>query len=369
MKEFAKKYIRDLMPYQPGRPIEEVKRELGLKRVIKLASNESPFGPSPRVRRAITAAIREINRYPDGNCFALRKELAKQLKVKPEMLVFGSGSDDIILLALRVFAGVGDEVIMSRPSFLMYELSTKSVGARPVFVPLQDFRYDLDGIRRAVTSRTRFIFIGNPDNPAGTYVPARELKAFLQSIPKDVVVFVDEAYYEFAAANRDYPNTLSWLKQFPNLVVTRTFSKIYGLAGLRIGYGVGSGDVIDLLNRIREPFNVNSLAQIAAVTCLNDPAYYRRIVKGIEQEKQRLYKALSQMNLRFVKSATNFILIDFGRNASEVVRGLLRSGVIVRDMRAWGLTNCFRVTVGSRSENTQLIQALRKVCGMIRQKR
>lgn len=361
MKDRAQKHILAIKPYQPGKPIDEVKRELGLKEVIKMASNECPYGPAPSVLRVIIREAKDVNRYPDGNCFYLRRELAKKLKVAPEQLIFGNGSDDIILMALRVFVGPGDEVLVARPSFLMYEISALSLGASPVSVPLKDFQYDLDGMRRRITSRTKIIFIGNPDNPAGTYIPGKKLRAFVEAVPRDILVFIDEAYYEFAVVNKDYPNTLAWIKEFPNIIITRTFSKMYGLAGLRIGYGVAQAEVVDLLNRVREPFNVNSLAQAAALVCLKDPAYYRRIGRELERERKKLYTAFAKMDLSFVPSATNFILIDVRRNGTEVSRALMRQGVIVRDMSAWGLERFIRVTIGSVKENQKLIKALRNV--------
>jgi len=361
MKDYAQKYILQIKPYQPGRPIDEVKRELGLKEVVKLASNECPYGPSKKVLAAINRAAREINRYPDGGCFYLRKELARRLKVSGDQLIFGNGSDDIILMALRVFVGPEDEVIVARPSFLMYEIAALSLGAKTVGIALKDFRYDLERMTRAINARTKLIFIGNPDNPAGTYVTKNDLAAFLKAVPRRVLVFIDEAYFEFAANNRDYPDSLALLKEYENIIVTRTFSKIYGLAGLRIGYGVAQPPVVELLNRVREPFNVNSLAQSAALAALQDSAYYRRISREIEQEKKKIYKALRKLSLAFVESATNFILIDVGQKGSPVAQRLMREGVIVRDMTAWGMDEFIRITIGSKQENQKLIKALARV--------
>ncbi len=360
MKEFAKKNILEIKPYIPGRPIEEVKRQLGLKEVIKMASNESPFGPSPKVLKTIAGAAKDINRYPDGNCFYLRRALAKKLSVDPLQLIFGNGSDEIIVMATKVFVEKGDDVIIAKPSFLIYEIASQIAGAKIKFIPLNNFQYDLEGMKKAVTGRTKIIFIGNPDNPAGTYVTARQVDAFLKGIPKRVLVFFDEAYFEFVA-QKDYPDTIRLLKRYPNILVTRTFSKMYGLAGLRIGYGVARKEIVSLLDRVREPFNVNSLAQAAALAALGEGAYYRAAAKEIARGKIFLYAHLRRMKLSFIASATNFILIDVNQASFPISQALLKKGVIVRDMGVWGLKSFIRVTIGSLKENKKFIQALEEV--------
>lgn len=350
--------ILAIEPYRPGKPIDEVKRELGLSSVIKLASNESPYGPSPRVLKAIRQSAQQINRYPDGGCYYLRRALAKRLKVAEDRLIFGNGSDEIIVMALRAFLRAGEEVVIAKPSFLIYEIASKIAGAKVRAVPLIDFCYDLDGMRRAVTARTRIIFIGNPDNPAGTYISKSELRKFVRSIRRDILIFVDEAYFEFVTG-RDYPDSIDLQKEFANVITTRTFSKMYGLAGLRVGYGVAHKDIIDVLNRVREPFNINSLAQAAAVACLQDQVFYRRIARSIEAQRQFIYQELRRLGLSFVPSATNFILIDVGQLSKPVSDRLLKRGVIVRDMEFWGLKRYIRVTIGSSAENKRFIKALR----------
>jgi len=360
MKSVANKNILEVKPYVPGRPIEEVQRELGLDDVIKLASNESPYGPSPKVLKAIAQAAKKINRYPDGNCFYLRRTLAKRLKVAEEQFIFGNGSDEIILLSLRAFAKAGDEVIMAQPSFLMYEIAAKIVGAESILVPLENFRYDLAAMKQAVTDKTKIIFIGNPDNPAGTYVTQSQVEDFLKDLRGNILVFFDEAYFEFVRAN-DYPDTMGLLKRYKNIIITRTFSKMYGLAGLRVGYGVADKEVVDILNRIREPFNVNSLAQAAAMACLNDKGYYRQVAQKIEKERQYLYQSLKKMGVRFIKTVTNFLLLDAGQGGSQIAGKLLKRGVIVRDMSFWGLNNFIRVTIGTHKENQKFINALRGI--------
>ena len=361
MRSIVRRQVLEIKPYIPGKPIEEVKRELRIKDVIKLASNENPYGPSPGVLKAIAKEAKNLNRYPDGGCFHLRKALSKRLKVNENQLVFGNGSDEIIVMATKAFLGEGDEVIVAKPSFLIYDIASRLSGARVVEVPLDHFRYDLKRMKNAVTDRTRIIFIGNPDNPAGTYVTKDQLEEFLKEIPKNILVFVDEAYYEFASTRKGYPDSLKYIPRYENLLVARTFSKMYGLAGLRIGYGIGQESLVDLLNRVREPFNVNSLAQVAALACLNDQAYYGKIAKKLEKERIYLYGSLKRMKAKYLESATNFILIDVQKDGSQVSKALLKKGVIVRDMAFWGLKNFIRVTIGKTEENRKFIKALKEV--------
>jgi len=356
----ANPYIYKIKPYVPGKPIDEVKRELGLKSVIKLASNENPYPPSPKVLEAMVKAAREVNRYPDGGCFALRRQLARKLNVDDDQLIFGNGSDEIIVLAVKAFASKGDEIVIAKPSFLIYEIASTLSGAKLHQVPLKQFRYDLDTMKAKINRKTKIIFIGNPDNPAGTYVTQSQVEDFLRAVPKSTLVFVDEAYFEYVEAH-DYPDTLSLMKKYPNLMSTRTFSKMYGLAGLRIGYGIARREVIDILNRLREPFNVNSIAQAAAVAVLNDESYYRNIAKDVQEQRKYIYHALAGMNVRYELSFTNFILINVAKDSTEVTKALLKKGVIIRDMAAWGLKGYIRVSIGSLDENKRFIKTLREV--------
>ncbi len=361
MKNLVKKSILSVKPYLPGKPIDEVKRELGIKDVCKLASNENPYPPPPKVLKAIKDELKNLNRYPDGNCFYLRQALAKELGVDQDQLIFGNGSDEIIVMAVRAFAGEGDEVLTARPTFMIYEIATKISGADIRMIPLKDFRFDLMAMREAVTSRTKIIFIANPNNPTGTYVTHAEMETFLKGLPSNIIVFLDEAYYEFVG-KKDYPQSLMLLPRYPNLILTRTFSKVYSLAGLRVGYGVASQEMVELLNRIREPFNVNSLAQVAALAALKNKAYYRGVSQEIASEKKRLYKNLKKMNMAFVESATNFVLVDVKGDSLQVSQQLLRQGVIVRDMGFWGLDQFIRVTIGTPKENDKFIKALKEAC-------
>ena len=358
--QVANKHVFKINPYVPGKPINDVKRELGLKSVIKLASNENPYPPSSKVLAAINKAGLSVNRYPDGGCFILRQALAKHLKLNPNQLIFGNGSDEIIILAVKAYVAEGDEVILAKPSFLIYEIAAKLAGAVLHEVPLKNFQYDIPAMKAKISKRTKMIFIGNPDNPSGTFVTSKDLESLLAIASKDTAVFIDEAYFEYVQS-KDYPNSLALLKKYPSVIVTRTFSKMYGLAGLRVGYGIAQPEVIDVLNRLREPFNVNCVAQAAAVAALADKAYYKRIAKDVEDERQFLYRELSRINISFQYSFTNFILINVGGDSSLVARKLLHKGVIIRDMSVWGLTGYIRVSIGNSKENKRFIKTLAEV--------
>jgi len=360
MKLVVKKTILKVKPYIPGKPIEEVQRELGLKSVVKLASNENPYGPSPKVRKAITQAIGQLNRYPDGDCFYLRELLAKELNVKREQLIFGNGSDELIVFAVRTFVGEGDEVIIAKPSFLIYDIASRIAGAKINAVPLKNFQYDLMAMKRKVTKKTKVVFLGNPDNPLGMYFTEKQIRNFLKGLRRNILVFIDEAYFEYVRS-KDYINSLKLLKNYKNVIVTRTFSKMYGLAGLRIGYGVASTQLIDLLNRIREPFNVNSLAQVAAIAALKDKSYYRKLGRKTIAQRSFLHKKLKTMNLFFVESCTNFIMIKVPGKAAIVSKKMIKMGVIVRDMSFWGMNNFIRLTIGTAQENKRFIKTLEEI--------
>ena len=353
----ARETIRGLTTYQPGKPIEDVKRELKLSSVIKLASNENALGPSPKALAALRRAVGSLHRYPDSTCRTLRGALAKKLKVDPSSLIFGNGSDELIVLALRAFADPGDRVVVAAPTFLIYELQARACGASVSVVPLNAFRYDLPAMKAAVDTHTKLVFIANPDNPTGSYVTKRELDAFLQGLPAQTIVFLDEAYYEFVGA-ADYPQSLRLVGDRP-LIVTRTFSKAYGLAGLRIGYGIAQPSLIAAMEAVREPFNVNSLAQAAATAALDDRAFLSKTRKLVDEGRRYVAAELDRLKLRYVPSAANFILIRLGSGAPDVAQALLRRGVIVREMSGWKLSGCLRVTIGTMAENRRLIQALK----------
>ncbi|MBI4597582.1 MAG: histidinol-phosphate transaminase [Candidatus Omnitrophica bacterium] len=354
----ARATIRNLTAYRPGKPIEEVKRELKLSSVIKLASNENALGPSPKAVAAAQKALKDLHRYPESTCPLLRAKLAKKLHVDPSALIFGNGSDELIVLALRAFVDPGDGVVVAAPTFLIYELQAKACGAKVVVVPLTNYRYDLPAMRARITADTKLVFIANPDNPTGTYVTRQEVLAFVRDLPRHVLVFMDEAYYEFADAP-DYPQTIPLIEQHP-LIVTRTFSKAYGLAGLRIGYGIAEPAVVAAMDAVREPFNVNSLAQAAAVAALDDTAFLAKTRKLVADGKRYLLRECDQLKIRSIPSATNFILLKLGPRAPEIAHALLQRGVIVREMSGWKLTGCLRITIGTPAENRKFIQELRQ---------
>ena len=357
--KIARKEIMRIKPYVPGKPIDEVKRELGLDEAVKLASNENAFPPSPRAIRAAKKALNYLNRYPDGGCFYLKKALAQRLGVAPGNIVTGNGSDEIIILALRAFLKPGEEVIIAKPAFLVYEIAARVHGAKIRFAPLKNFRYDVKKAAALVTEKTRMIFLANPHNPAGTYVTKGEIDFLVRKTPKKTILFFDEAYYEFAGGVRDFPRSLKYIES-RNVIVTRSFSKAYSLAGARIGYGVARRAIIDCLNRSREPFNVNSVAQAAALAALEDKKHAVKALEHIEKGKAFIYRGLDSMGLKYIPSVTNFILVNTGKKAGPVYRKLLKRGIIVRDMGAWKLDNFMRVTVGTMRENKKFIKALKQ---------
>ncbi|NQT22695.1 MAG: histidinol-phosphate transaminase [Candidatus Omnitrophica bacterium] len=361
MIRLANKNILKIRTYKPGKPIEEVKRELRLKdRVIKMASNENTLSPSRRVLGAIKRKLNDLNRYPDGGCFYLKRAVSTMLRLEPENLIFGNGSDEIIILALKAFTKKGDEVIVARPTFLIYEIASLIQDLKVKVVPLKGFRYDLDKMAEKLSEKTKIVFIANPDNPTGSYVTGKELDCFMKKVGKDTIVFLDEAYYEFAKNMKNYPKSIKYLKA-KNVIITRTFSKIYALAGLRVGYGVARKELISAMNKVREPFNVNSLAQAAAVEAVNDNKFVSKTLKLTATGKQYLYKNLESLGYDCVKSATNFILVNLKRNSKLIYRKLLKKGIIVREMSQWGLKGFIRVTIGTMSENKRFIKALKEV--------
>ncbi len=362
MKNLVKPNILNVKNYVPGKPIEEVQRELGLKNVIKLASNENCFGPSPMAIVAISKALRNINRYPDSASFYLRKKLSGSLGVSGSSLIFGNGSDEVICMAVKAFVSDGDEVVIAKPTFPIYEIASQLQNAKIRLVPMtREFKYDLGRMKKAITPNTKIVFIANPDNPTGTYVTKKELDEFLHGLPRDMIVFLDEAYFEFANYSfKDYPNGMDYLKR-PGVIVARTFSKVYGLAGLRIGYGISSPEIISYMERTREPFNINILAQAGALAALDDKAFLEKTISHVEMEREFLYSAFRKMGLEYVRSATNFIIVNVGKDCKVLFNDLLKEGVIVRDMKAWGLDSYIRVTVGTKPENRKFITALKKV--------
>ncbi len=326
-----------------------------------MASNENALGPSPKALVAIRKNLEKIHRYPDGGCFYLRDKLAKVLKVKPDTLVFGNGSDELLVFIVRAFVGEGDEVIIADPTFLIYEIATQTESGVVVKVPMKDFSYDLEAMKKKINAKTKVIFIANPDNPVGTYTSAKRLNAFLKLVPKHVLVVLDEAYYEFARAKKDYPDSLALLHAHKNMIVTRTFSKAYGLSGLRVGFAIADPSITAALNKVREPFNVNLLAQVAAVAALDDKAHLEKTVEMVEEGRGYLTAQLKDLGCDVIETATNFILADLKMDTAKINEKLLKSGVIVRPMAVWGLPSFIRVTIGRSRENRFFIQALKKI--------
>ena len=355
IQKLARKNILEIEPYKPGKPVSEVAKELGLKSVIKLASNESPLGPSPKAREAIRVAIKELSLYPEGSGIRLREAIAKQWRIKPESVILGNGSNEIIELILHAFLNEGEEVITCKPSFLVYPLSVKVCNGKLVEVPLNYYTFDLDAIAKRITPRTKIIFICNPNNPTGTIVDKEAVDRFMRELPHNVIVVFDEAYVEFANTKR-FPRTIKYIK---NSVILRTFSKIYGLAGLRIGYGIASSEIIELLHKVRQPFNVNSLAQVAALAALDDETYRHHMISMVSEGKRYFYKEFYKLGLFYVPSEANFVLVKVG-DSNEVFQRLLRKGIIVRLMAEYELPEFIRVTVGTPYQNRKFIKTLRE---------
>jgi histidinol-phosphate aminotransferase len=352
--------IEKLIPYPPGKPIEELEREWGIRDSVKLASNENPLGPSPKAIEAISRNILKINRYPDGSGFYLKKRLSEKLGVKEENLILGNGSNELIELLIRTFLCPGGEVISADPAFVVYRKVVQSAGGKNIIVSLKNFIHDLKAITEKITSSTRIIFINNPNNPTGTIVKKRDFEEFLENLPDYVMVIMDEAYFEYVSDD-EFPNSLNYQNSGRMIVTLRTFSKIYGLAGLRIGYGVARPDIIDYLNKVRQPFNVNSLAQVGALAALDDETHLEKSLELNRKELKRLYQELENMGIEYVPTQANFFLINLRRDCQEVYNALLKEGVITRAMAAYGLNEYIRLTVGLPLENDKFIKALKKI--------
>ena len=361
-ESLANEHILGIAPYEPGKPIEELERELGIHNAIKLASNENPLPPSDRVQRAILAALNHLNRYPDGSGFYLRQALAKKHGASPDQIVLGNGSNELFELLVRAFLRPGDEAVVPHPSFVVYPMIVQAAGGVRVMVMLKEHRLDLEAMARAITPMTKVVFIANPNNPTATIVTADEVERFMTRVPERTIVVFDEAYIEFALGP-DFPDTLNYVKQGRKVAVLRTFSKAASLAGLRVGYGVADADAIALMNRIRQPFNVNSLAQAAALAALEDDGHILECVRMIEAGRHFLYDEFKTLGVQYVPARANFILVDVGRSAADIYQKLLHEGVIVRPMTPFGMETALRITVGTPEENRKLVKALRRVLG------
>jgi histidinol-phosphate aminotransferase len=348
-------HIKAIQPYIPGKPVKELERELGITDSVKLASNENPLGPSPLAMEAISNALSGLNRYPEGSCYYLRSALAGKLGVQEDELIFGNGSNEIIELAVRTFMAPGDEAVMAHPSFVVYSLIVQAADGRSIIVPLKQWRHDLDAMAEAITEKTKLVFIANPNNPTGTINTDGELETMMSRVPDNVLVVMDEAYFEYVTSP-DYADSMKFLRS-RDILILRTFSKIYGLAGLRIGYGMAKADIIDAMNRIRQPFNVNSLAQEAALAALQDEDHVRRSREANEEGKRHLYSEFEASGIEYVPTEANFVYLPLKSDkASALFDIMLKAGVIIRPAGP----SAVRVTIGTKEENKRLVTELKK---------
>jgi histidinol-phosphate aminotransferase len=355
----AKQYICDLTHYEPGKPVNLVAREYGVNpdQIIKLASNENPLGPSPKALEALRVANSEVHRYPEQH--ELLHALASHLHTEPSALLLGNGSNDVIDLIARTFLGQGDEAISSQYAFAIYRIATQSAGAQNILTTAKVYGHDLAAMHAAISDRTRIIWIANPNNPTGTFIPYSTIKAFLEKVPNHIVVVLDEAYFEYLETP-DQANAITWLSDHPNLILMRTFSKIYGLAGLRVGYGITSPETAELLNRVRHPFNVNSLAIHAATAALTDHDFIIESSRQNKKGREQLVQGLQQLHINCLPAYGNFVTIHL-EQADEINNALLRQGIIVRPLAAYDMPSFLRVTVGTENENTHFLSALNSI--------
>jgi len=355
-----RKHLNKAFPYPPGRPIEEVQRMFGLKDVVKLASNENPLGPSPKALAAIRKYAAESQLYPDGDAFYLRQAIAEKHGVKPEQIIFGAGSDDLNSFIMTTFAGTGKNIVVSQGSFIRYEQCAIVSGASVKRVPFKKWSHDVPALLAAIDSKTAALCVANPENPVGTMLGKRQVNQLVKQTPDETLLLLDEAYYEFAVSNPDYPDSMQYLKKSKNVMVTRTFSKAYGLAGLRIGYGISTPEIVEALNRTRPPFNVTRLGQQAALAALQDQEHVRKTVELTNEGKAYYEQQFERLNLPYIKSYANFIAVNVG-DGKAVFDALLPKGVIVRPLGGYGMNAWIRISIGLPRENKKCIAALEAV--------
>ena len=360
MRKLVRKGVEDLVPYPPGKPIEELERELGVSGSIKLASNENPLGPSPFAIRAVMNKVSTLNRYPDGSGYYLKLKLSDKFNIPSDQIILGNGSNELIELIIRTFLSPGDHAIQPFPTFLVYEKIIKGAGGDMTSVPLANLGIDLNEILKAITPKTKIIFICNPNNPTGASIPKDKMVQFLRKIPEDIIVVLDEAYWEFVT-DQKRANGIDLLGEHPFLLVLRTFSKLYGLAGLRMGYGVASEILVDYMNRVRQPFNANTLAQVAAAAALDDSVFVHRTLQIVREGLQYLCRNLDEIGLQYVPTQTNFFLIKAPGGGKKIYELMLKQGVIVRSMDSYNLPDYIRISVGLPEENERFIETLRRV--------
>ena len=359
-ENLARRGILKIASYVPGKSIEEVQKEFGPKSWVKLASNENLLGPSPRAVAAIRDELPHIHFYPEGPCTILRKALAKKFAIPEERIVISNGTDNLILMIASAFVNEGDEVVMADPTFPVYTNVTQIMGGKPIKIKLRDFTHDLEAMLKKVNRKTKLVFICNPNNPTGTTVSLESFNYFLSKLPKHVIVVLDEAYGDFVE-EAFYPNGLDYIKAKSQMIVLRTFSKVYGLAGLRIGYALGREDLIHCLYQVRDPFPVHRIAQVAAVAALNDEDHVIQSIRCVYEGRRYLYKELDKMGLSYVPSQANFIFIDLEKNSEEMFQNFLKEGIIIRPGKVWGYPTFARVTIGRMEDNQKFIKALKKI--------
>lgn len=360
MLKYVSENIKNLVPYSPGKPIEELERELGIKEAIKLASNENPLGPSPKAIEAIERSLKKVHRYPDGGGFYLKDAIARKWGVSPDAVTLGNGSNEIIELLIRTFMSPGDNAVVSENTFSVYRLIVTAANCEAITIPLKDGRYDLDRMADSINPLTRIVFISNPNNPTGTIVTSGEVKDFMNRIPDDVMVVFDEAYGEYVTSDQ-YPETLTYLREGRNAAILRTFSKIHGLAGLRAGYGLSKPEIADMLNRVRQPFNINALAQVAARAALEDLGHVNESRRINREGKEFLYREFDSLGIKYLPSEANFIYFQAGDDGRAIFNRMLREGIIIRHIEGPNL----RVTIGLPEENKKFIEALKRVLAAI----
>lgn len=356
--------VQSLVPYKGGKPIEELERELGLSHIVKLASNENPLGPSPKALAAIQKALSELALYPDGNGFRLKQALANKYALDANQITLGNGSNEILELIARAFLTPNHEVVFSQHAFAVYPIVTQAVGAKAVVVPAINYGHDLDAMLASITDKTRLVFIANPNNPTGTLLSQAAVERFISALPPTVVCVLDEAYFEFVSAasqTGEVVNSIDWLKTYPNLIITRTFSKAYGIAGLRVGYGLSTPQMADILNRVRQPFNNNALALVAAEAALGDSEHLQKTIQTNAQGMQQLTDGFKALGLEWIPSAGNFVSVDLRQPGLPIYEALLRKGVIVRPVANYEMPNYLRISVGTQEENATFLIALQTV--------
>ncbi len=352
--------ISGINPYVPGKPISELERELHLTRISKLASNENPLGASPKVNMSIQESLTEVARYPDGSAYQLKQAIAEHVALTTNQVTIGNGSNELLELIARIFAGKGDEVIFSQYAFAVYPISAQVVGASSICVPAKDWSHDLTAMLAAITEQTKVIYIANPNNPTGTLIKPSDWNNFIQQVPKNVIVVLDEAYFEYVPEGKTI-NGVDYLEDYPNLIVSRTFSKAYGLASLRVGYMLACEEISGYIEKVRTPFNVNQVAQVAAISALTDQAFVKQVVKMNTAGMKQLTDFFEEQLMLFIPSAGNFVCVNVGENALQINQQLLEMGVIVRPVSNYGMDNYLRVSVGTESENNHFIQAMTKI--------